>query len=177
MTYLIANHIANARTCYIKGFDFSTIFYGSQGNDVINLVHYYTHFFGTSEGKGKSNVLKDAWTPENLDATTPIAEYASTFSTNGAFNSYFLENGSFFKMRSLILGYSVKPALLQKYDLNKLRIYLQAANLLTITKYSGLDPELTGSLGNTQSSASFGIDYGNYPNNQKSFLVGLNLTF
>jgi TonB-dependent starch-binding outer membrane protein SusC len=160
-----------------KGFDFSTILYGSQGNDAINLVHYYTHFFGTSEGKGKSNVLKDAWTPENQGATTPIAEYASTFSTNGAFNSYFMENGSFLKMRSLIVGYSVNPAALERYDLNKVRIYFQAANLFTITKYSGLDPELTGSLDDSQSSASFGIDYGNYPNNQKNFLLGLNLTF
>ena len=160
-----------------KGFDFSTIFYGSQGNDAINLVHYYTHFFGTSEGKGKSNVLNNAWTPENLNATTPIAEYASTFSTNGAFNSYFMEDGSFLKLRSLILGYTVNPGFLQKYDLNKLRLYFQAANLFTITKYTGLDPELTGSLDGSQSSASFGIDYGNYPNNQKSFLLGLNLTF
>lgn len=160
-----------------KQFDLSTILYGSQGNDVINLVHYYTHFFGTSEGKGKSNVLKDAWTPENLDASTPIAEYASTFSTNGAFNSYLMEDGSFLKMRSLILGYNVAPAVLERYDLNKVRIYLQAANLFTITKYTGLDPELTGSLDGSQSSATFGIDYGNYPNNQKSFLLGLNVTF
>lgn len=160
-----------------KGFDFSTIFYGSQGNDAINLVHYYTHFFGTSEGKGKSNVLKNAWTPENLNATTPIAEYASTFSTNSAFNSYFLEDGSFLKLRSLIIGYSINPAFLQKFELNQCRIYFQAANLFTITDYSGLDPELTGSLDDSQSSASFGIDYGNYPNNQKNFLMGINLTF
>jgi len=160
-----------------KGFDLSSIFYGSQGNDAINFVHYYTHFFGSSEGKGKSNVLKDAWTPENLNATTPIAEYASTFSTNGAFNSYFMEDGSFLKLRSLIVGYTINPGLLQKYDLNKFRIYFQASNLFTITQYSGLDPELTGSLNDSQSSASFGIDYGNYPNNQKSFLLGLSLSF
>jgi hypothetical protein len=160
-----------------KGFDFSTIFYGSQGNDAINFVRYYTDFFGTSEGKGKSNVLKEAWTPQNTNAKTPMAEYASTFSTNGVFNSYYKENGSFLKLRSLVIGYTINPSSLRKYNISKFRIYLQGANLFTITKYSGLDPELSGSLSGTQASSSFGIDYGNYPNNQKSFLVGLNVTF
>ena len=173
-----------------KRFDLSGIFYGSQGNDVINWVRYYTDFLGTSVGKGKSNVLLNAWTPQNLDAKTPIAEAAGTFSTNGAFNSYFKEDGSFFKMRTLAIGYTINPALLQKIGVSKLRIYVQAANLFTLTKYSGIDPELTGSLGGnqtnsvfgngyatgTQSSSTFGIDYGNYPNNQKNFILGLNLS-
>ena len=160
-----------------KNFDFSLIFYGSQGNDVINFVRYYTDYFGTSEGKGKSNRLKSAWTPDNLNATTPIAEYSSTFSTNGVFNSYLMENGSFLKLRSFVLGYNVNPELLQKYGANRCRLYVQAANLFTLTKYSGLDPELPGSLGGTQASASFGIDKGNYPNNQKNFLFGVNISF
>jgi len=160
-----------------KRFDFASIFYGSQGNDAINFVRYYTDFFGTSEGKGKSNVLKTAWTPQNKGATTPIAEYVSTFSTNGVFNSYYKESGSFLKLRSLIVGYSIEPEALKRFSISRFRFYLQAANLFTITKYSGLDPELSGSLSGTQASSAFGIDYGNYPNNQKSFLVGLNVTF
>ena len=160
-----------------KGFDLSTIFYGSQGNDAINFIRYYTDFFGTSEGKAKSNVLKNAWTPQNLQAKTPVAEYASTFSTNGVFNSYYMENGSFLKLRSLILGYSINAVVLKRYNISQFRVYLQAANLFTITKYTGLDPELTGSVTDTQASSAFGIDYGNYPNNQKSFLVGANITF
>jgi TonB-dependent starch-binding outer membrane protein SusC len=160
-----------------KGFDFATIFYGSQGNDNINFVRYYTDFFGTSEGKGKSNVLKSAWTPQNQGAKTPVAEYVSTFSTNGVFNSYYLENGSFLKLRSLVLGYSLNSSLLKRYNIKKIRVYVQAANLFTLTKYSGLDPELTGSLGGAQASSAFGVDYGNYPNNQKTFLFGVNVTF
>jgi len=160
-----------------KGFDLSTIFYGSQGNDAINFVRYYTDFFGTSEGKGKSNVLKNAWSPQNLNSKTPISEYASTFSTNGVFNSYYKEDGSFLKLRSLILGYNINPAISKKYNINKFRLYLQATNLFTMTKYTGLDPELTGNLGGNQASSAFGIDYGNYPNNQKNFILGLNITF
>jgi hypothetical protein len=82
-----------------------------------------------------------------------------------------MENGSFFKCRSMVLGYTINPKGLERLGMNRLRVYLQAANLFTITKYTGLDPELSGS------SSSFGIDYGNYPNNQKNLLVGLNLSF
>ncbi|WP_138479673.1 SusC/RagA family TonB-linked outer membrane protein [Dyadobacter bucti] len=164
-------------TLNYKQFDFASIFYGSQGADVINFVRYYTEFFGTSEGKGRSNVLKDAWTPENKNTSVPIAEFTSSFSTNGVFNSYYKENGSFFKLKSIVLGYTLKAHVLQKYGIGKVRVYLQAANLLTLTKYTGLDPELGGSLSGSQSSASFGIDYGNYPNNQRNFLAGLNIKF
>jgi hypothetical protein len=59
--------------------------------------------------------------------------------------------------------------------IDKLRIYLQGANLFTITKYSGLDPELQGS--NLQDQTNFGIDLGNYPANQKNYNVGLDVTF
>lgn len=166
----------NLRSNY-KNFEFSAILYGSQGNDDINFVKYYTDFFGTSEGKGRSNVIKNAWTPENPSSNVPVAEYVSTFSTNGVFNSYYKENGSFLKLRSLVVGYNINMAGLKKLNITKFKIYLQAANLFTITKYTGLDPELTGSLSGERASAAFGIDYGNYPNNQKNFLLGLNLTF
>ncbi|GAB3787557.1 hypothetical protein GCM10028818_52750 [Spirosoma horti] len=86
-------------------------------------------------------------------------------------NSFYVENGSFLKMRSLVIGYTVSPLLLRKYGLNKLRVYAQGANLFTITKYSGLDPEVSGL------SSAFGVDYGNYPSNQKNFIFGLNVSF
>ncbi len=151
-----------------KDFDFSAIFYGSQGNDVLNLVKWYTNFFSGFRS-GKSNDLLNAWTPQNTNTTIPKIEAAGSFSTSGAPNSFYIENGSFLKLKSLVLGYTLKPSTLK--GINKLRLYVQATNLFTFTKYSGLDPELMGS------SASFGIDYGNYPNNQKSFLFGLNISF
>jgi len=154
-----------------KGFDFSAIFYGSQGNQVLNHVRYYTDFFGSFIGGKSNNLLNNSWTPQNLKAKTPIAELSNTFSTSGVANSYYMESGSFLKCRSLILGYTINPAILQRYGVNRLRIYLQGANLFILTKYTGLDPELTGN------SSTFGIDYGNYPNNQKNLIVGVNLSF
>jgi len=160
-----------------KGFDFSSIFYGSQGNEVMNFTRYYTDFFGASNSNAKSNVLKNAWTPDNLNATTPKVELTNSFSTSGTINSYYRENGSFLKLRSLLVGYTIKPEILKNIGVTKFRIYLQGANLFTITKYTGIDPELSGSINGDNASSSFGIDFGNYPNNQKNLLIGMNLTF
>lgn len=159
----------NLRVEY-KNFDFSTVLYGSQGNDVFNTVKSYTHFYSTYVG-AKSNDLLNAWTPENTNTTVPKIESSGSFSSSGIVNSYYIEDGSFLKMRSLIVGYTFRPAALKKVGLDKLRLYLQGANLFMLTKYSGLDPEISGS------SANFGIDYANYPNNQKNFILGLNLSF
>jgi hypothetical protein len=153
-----------------RGFDLSTILYGSQGNDAVNTIPTYTHFFGTYVG-AKSNVLKNAWTPENTNTTIPKIENQNSFSTAGVFNSYFVEDASYLRMRTLTLGYTFSPSLMERLKINRLRVYTQAVNLFTLTGYTGLDPELAGS------SASFGIDIANYPNNQRSFLLGLNLSF
>lgn len=154
-----------------KNFDFSTMFYGSQGGEIVNTIRSYTHFFGGYVGN-KSNVLLDAWTPENMESTVPIVENGTTMSTSGTLNSYFIEDGSFFRLRSVILGYTLQPTILEKLGINRARIYAQGTNLFTITKYSGLDPELAGG-----SSSAFGIDYGGYPTNEKNYLLGFNISF
>jgi hypothetical protein len=153
-----------------RGFDFSAIFYGSHGNEVFNLVKWYTNFFSGFKS-GKSNVLLNAWTPENANTNIPKVEASGNFSTSNVPNSFYIENGSFLKLRSMVLGYSLEPSVLRRVGINKLRVYVQGANLFTVTKYSGLDPELPGA------NATFGIDRGNYPNNETNLLVGLNLSF
>jgi hypothetical protein len=74
-------------------------------------------------------------------------------------------------MKSLILGYTVPLGLLERVGLSTFRIYAQATNLFTLTDYNGYDPEIGGT------SAVFGVDVGPYPNNQKSYLFGINLSF
>jgi hypothetical protein len=73
------------------------------------------------------------------------------------------------------IGYTIAPASLNKVGIDRLRIYVQALNLFTVTKYTGLDPELQGS--DLNDNRSFGVDFGNYPANQKSYLVGVSLSF
>ncbi|GAA5221701.1 TonB-dependent receptor [Membranihabitans marinus] len=154
-----------------KNFDMSAILYSSYGNEAVNTIRVQTDFFGTYVG-AKSAILLDAWSPENTDSNIPVIENQNSFSTASVFNSYFVEDASFLKLRSLVLGYSFNnSSLLQKIKMGKLRIYLQASNLFTLTKYTGLDPEIGGSTSN------FGIDWSNYPNNQSAFLFGVNLNF
>src|SRR5690606_5882291 len=154
-----------------KGIDLSAFFYGSQGNEAFQSLLVYTNFF-SSYMEQKSNRLLNAWTPENTNTTVPKIETSGSFSTTQVANSYFVEDASYFRMKSLILGYTFQPALLERLGrINSLRIYAQAANLFTITKYSGLDPEIGGP------TASFGIDNGRYPNNEKSLIFGLNVSF
>lgn len=164
-----------------KNWDFSTFLYASVGNDVINYVRYWTDFYPSFQGAKSLDALNKSWLPTRTNTTVPIAENDATFSTNQVPNSYYKENGSYLKMKSLIVGYTMPSNQLKKWGIEKLRFYVQAANLFTITKYTGLDPELPGSIApsdsNSRPNAAFGIDYGNYPNNQKNFNIGVNVTF
>lgn len=105
-----------------------------------------------------------------MNATAPIQETTGSFSTAGVPNSYFVENGSYLRARQTQIGYTFNQSFLDRYHIGGLRLYAQAANLFTITNYSGLDPEISGG------TTSFGIDEGQYPN-QRQFIFGLNLTF
>jgi len=153
-----------------KRFDLSTVFYGSQGNEVYNHTKWYTYFTSWYHN-GLNNDLLNAWSTDNTNSTVPVFMGSTSFSENAVPNSWYIEDGSFLKCRSLILGYTLSPSVLEKLRLRNLRIYFQTTNLFQISKYSGLDPELGGS------SSNFGWDFGNYPNNEKSFIIGINLSF
>jgi TonB-dependent starch-binding outer membrane protein SusC len=158
-----------------KNFDFSAFFYGSYGNDVFNYIKYWTVFPQVFEGNVQKDLLTNSWTPTNLNPKYPQITNNGNLSNSGAINSWYVENGSYLRLKSLNIGYSISPAMLKKIGVDRLRIYVQGANLFTITKYTGLDPELSGS--NLSDQTNFGIDLGNYPANQKNYNVGINLTF
>ena len=159
-----------------KGFDLSAFFYGSFGNEVINVQRFGTDFFpGVTaqpfgRGPKSKTLLYDSWTPEHHNAKTAIVENDFNFSNYGTVNSYAMEDGSYFRNKSLMLGYTFPGSRLQKIKMQNLRVYLQAVNLFTITKYTGLDPEIGGH------SDGWGADFGNYPA-QKQYLIGLNVSF
>jgi TonB-linked SusC/RagA family outer membrane protein len=168
-----------------KAFDFSLILYGSQGNDDFNYVKYWTNFYSTFQGGKDLDLYNRAAIVQNgkvtnPDAILPPASYALAMGSSTV-SSFYVEDGSFLKCRVAQLGYTFNPAMLKRVGIDKLHLYIQGTNLFTITKYSGLDPELVPSLSNNGSgnnqSAAFGIDYGAYPNNQKQYIVGVNLTF
>jgi TonB-dependent starch-binding outer membrane protein SusC len=155
-----------------KNFDFSTFFYGVFGNDVFNGVRLETDFFPGPGAKSKT-LLYDSWTLTHRDAKVSINENVTNFSNEAVPNSYPIESGSYLRNKSMILGYTLNKNTAQKMKMKQLRVYIQVTNLFTFTKYTGLDPESIG----TGSAPYFGVDAGNYPNNQKQWLVGLNVGF
>lgn len=153
-----------------KRFDFSMVLYGSQGNDVLNYTRYFQDFYPQFQNAKSAALLTDSWLPTRKNAKYPIVENNSYFSTNGVLNDFYNEKGSYLRCKQVSIGYSFSPDVLKRAGIDKARLYVQAANLFTITKYSGLDPEVPGS------PSTFGVDYGNYPPS-KTFNVGVNLTF
>jgi TonB-linked SusC/RagA family outer membrane protein len=155
-----------------KGFDLSAFFQGVQGNQIINMVKRWVDF-NNQAGNRSLRMLNDSWTPENPDAVLPILDANDSRSQQPS--SYFIEDGSYFRMKNLTLGYTLPAPMVSKIGLSNVRIYLQAQNLFTITKYSGIDPEVT-SVGSAPGSTVLGVDQGNYPMS-KMYQVGLNFGF
>jgi hypothetical protein len=153
-----------------KNFDFTVFFYGVQGNDIWNQVRWWTDFYPSFAGAKSKTALYDSWRPDNLNAKAPIQENEGSFSTNTVPNSFLVENGSYLRAKNMMLGYTLPKPILQRLGIERFRIYVQAANLFTITKYTGIDPEITGG------TTNFGIDEGAYPN-QRQYLVGVNVGF
>lgn len=152
-----------------KAFDFFVFLYASVGNDVVNNVRASTDFPQTFDVAISKDAFYNSWRPDRTNGTVPILERTANFSNGaGAFNSYLMENGSYLRAKTLSLGFTIPSEKLNRFGIDKFRLYGQAANLFTITDYRGLDPEFPGS--NT-SSVNFGIDGGVYPANQKTFTV------
>jgi TonB-dependent starch-binding outer membrane protein SusC len=154
-----------------KGFDLSAYLYTSIGNEIWNQSRWFTDFFQTFEGAAISERLKDAWTPQNLDAKIPVVERTANFSTSDVANSFYVEDGSYLRFQNLTLGYSAPASVLQKLKMERARVFASVNNLFTITGYEGLDPAVGG-----DADLTFGIDVGNYPVT-RGWTFGLNLSF
>ncbi|MCF6222520.1 MAG: TonB-dependent receptor [Flavobacteriaceae bacterium] len=152
-----------------KGFDFSAFFNGSQGNDIIDFNRIFTDFPLFVDNNRSTRVL-DSWTPNNTNATLP----ALSGSLNGVeinSNSYFVQDGSYLRLRNLQIGYSLSKDLTDKLKIANLRIYLQGTNLFTITGYEGIDPEVL-----PIDNLNQGIDRRTFPI-AKIYTIGINLKF
>ena len=164
-----------------KNFDISTFIYWKNGGQIINYVRYWTDF-NTFQGNRDKRVLYDSWTPTHRDAKLPVLD-GSDGASGQTPVSYYVEPGGYLRLKNLSVGYSLPVVLLKKVGIEKLRFYLQAQNLFTITKYTGLDPEITtqqvgkGDYRQAKSDAnSLGVDYGNFPT-PRIVTFGVNLTF
>jgi len=162
-----------------KAWDINLYFYYSEGNKILNYVESNLESLARRGGVGSENVnqvyFRNHWTPTN-----PSDRYARATGTgadntslNNVPSSVWVEDGSFVKLKNVSIGYTFPTGLLSKYSISKVRAYISAQNLFTITKYTGLDPEIGIQGGNATQN---GVDNGAYPSS-KYFTFGLNVTF
>lgn len=165
---LTAGLIINAR---YKNFGLALQFYGSYGQKVFNTVGSIIDRFDDN-----SNYRRGVhpWTEENPNTSFPRIAYSSNqaiqMNTRGDTDRW-LEDGSFTRLRNVEISYSVPPAVLGKIGFQTARIYVSGQNLLTFTKYSGLDPDVVGT-----NFFERTVDAGNYPAS-RMFSLGLQCGF
>ena len=143
-----------------KGLDVQLFFQGVAGNEIFNAVRLRTE--GTGNEATFSRTMKNVWTESNPSGTIPNPKGSPT---NNEDSDRLIEDGSYLRLKTFQIGYSLPDRWISKAKMSRCRIYLSANNLFTITKYSGYDPEVGG-----------GVDYGNYPQS-RTFMLGLNITF
>lgn len=148
-----------------KGFNLSIFLQGSYGNDIFNASRMETE--GMYDGKNQTTEVLKRWRIPGQITDMPKAGWNMRNST------YFVEDGSYLRIKDISLSYDFKGKWLRKLGITKLQPYFTASNLVTFTKYSGMDPEVNqwGSSGAVQ-----GIDWGTYPH-CKSYVFGLNIDF
>lgn len=168
----------NATLTY-KNWDMTMFWYSTIGNDLFNNNKYFTDF--PLFGGNRSTTMRDrSWEmgADNSNAILPILD--SKDSWGGAVaSSYYVEDGSYLKLKNLVIGYSLPKELLKKATISNLRFYVQAENLLTFTKYTGLDPEITNMETGTSDPGGDlrrGLDAGGWPTTMR-LLFGVNFEF
>ncbi|MEO6166367.1 MAG: TonB-dependent receptor [Chitinophagales bacterium] len=159
-------------------FDLSIFFQGASGNKLYLQVNqdiegFYRAFNLTQ------NVYDNHWTGEGTSNEEPRVSWLGS-SNNKTPSSRFLEDGSYLRLKNLQIGYNVPQKALDKIHIRGLRIYVTSENLFTITKYTGLDPEMhTSDNLNSETykgDIAAGIDWGTYPS-ARSYIAGVNINF
>lgn len=154
-----------------KGFDISMLWIGSQGNKIFNGLKLGGVFMqGT--GYNNSPEILNRWTASNKSTTVPRVTVNDP-NNNKQYSTLYLEDGSFARLKYLTVGYTFDKKITGE-KISKLRMYLTMQNLITLTKYTGYDPEVgaEGSFGNN----IYGVDKGTYPIAQ-AFIYGINFNF
>jgi TonB-dependent starch-binding outer membrane protein SusC len=159
-------------------FDLNFLIQGSKGNDLFNMGRIRLE----SPGEGSSARLLDRWTPTNQDTDVPGFIDEKTREDAGLEShvnipdqrlSRWVEDASYIRLKNIMLGYNLPSSLTRKANIKNLRVFVSATNLITITDYTGYDPETSAY--NTN-DAQIGVDFSNYPQ-AKFYNIGLNLSF
>lgn len=155
-----------------RGFDLGVAIQGVQGHKILNLIRRYIY---NMEGNG--NLFRgalDRWqSPDNPGNGLVNRANRLASGSNGEISTWHIESGSYVRIRTITLGYTLPTALLQKIRLSRARLYVTTQNPFTFTKYLGYNPEVNS---RPDSALSSGEDYGTYPL-PRTTSVGINLSF
>lgn len=153
-----------------KGFDLSVFLQWSYGNDILNANRLmFENGFNKKKDLNQFASYANRWTFDNPNSDIPRV---SSSSSNLVMSSRIVEDGSYLRIKTIALGYTIPAKLLKKLQISKARVYVSAQNLYTFTNYSGYDPEV--SIKNN--ALTPGLDFSAYPRSA-SFNFGLNLSF
>jgi len=177
-----------------KNVDLGMYFNWSYGNDVYNANKLATLFNGNKGGGlygNKLAIVKDSYTlyeiqsgnlvhlttPEQLNAANVNATLPSTYLQQGYVSDIGIEDGSYLRLNTLTLGYTLPKQMLNKAKIGNIRVYGAIYNVFTLTGYSGLDPDVNSNQNiNNARYPTPGLDWGTYPR-ARQFVIGLNATF
>lgn len=146
-----------------KGFDLAAYTYASIGNDIVR------NYERTLTDVNRLNYVLDRWTGEGTSNTVPRVTTDAT--NNNVFSDYFVEDGSYFRIQNVQLGYTLNPDFSNRIGISKFRMYLGVNNLYTFTKYRGFDPGAVSA-----APIGGGIDNGTYPI-PRTYMLGVNINF
>jgi len=147
--------------CY--GFDLSANIYSAIGNEIIRNYERQQPY------ANQLSYVIDRWVGPGTSNENPRLTTGET--RNNVFSSYYVEDGSFIRLKNIQLGYTVPKLILKKAKIESLRVYVAANNLLTLTKYMGYDPDL-----GSANALSAGVDFGMYPQ-ARTIMGGIQITF
>jgi len=147
-----------------KGFDFSSNIYATYGQEIIR------NFERNQPYANQMAYVIDRWVGPGTSTTVPRVTTEAT--RNTVLSDYYVEDGSFIRLRNIQLGYTIPKKFTKKLKVESFRLYVSANNLVTLTKYQGFDPDI----GPTAGTLSAGVDYGFYPQ-ARTIMGGLNVKF
>lgn len=163
-----------------KNFNLTFLIQGTEGNDIFNVTKV-----DLDQPEGAGIDLLHRWTPQNQNSDIPGIINASTREAANLVNkisfppstsnttSRYIENGSYARLKNVTMTYNFSQHLLQKIGFKNASVYLSGTNLITLTKYSGYDPEVSSY---TANDAELGSDFFNYPSS-KTWVLGLKISF
>lgn len=149
------------------GLNLSVFLQGSQGNDIFNASRIDTE--GMFDFRNQSKAVLDRWKRPGMITDIPRVGNIE----NSHNSTRFVEDGSYLRLKTVTLSYDFNKKWLKKMHLSKLQAYVTGQNLLTLTKYSGYDPEVNAY---GADAVAQGVDYGTYPQS-KALIFGLNVEF